>query len=182
LEPHDIEHYLTELGTELSSRGIKRPVRMMLIGGAYMLLFANAPRTTNDIDIFWLEEEAFQQTLNLLRESVQAITKRHGLEPSWFNYLTQLLMQDEIIIPNGKLWKRFGPLYIYIPPKKYIFALKILAGRTKDIDDCAILLSQIKMKTRQQAEKLLEEYVLSEAREKHAEQIEHSLHELFEEQ
>ena len=24
-----------------------------------MLLLANAPRTTNDIDVFWLEEEAF---------------------------------------------------------------------------------------------------------------------------
>ena len=35
MEPHDIEHYLTELGTELSTRGIKKPVRMMLIGGAY---------------------------------------------------------------------------------------------------------------------------------------------------
>jgi hypothetical protein len=179
LEPHDIERYLAELGTELSSRGIKKPVRMMLIGGAYMLLLANAPRTTHDIDIFWLEEGALQQILNPLRDSVQAITNRHELAPDWFNYLTQLLMQDEVIVPNGKLWKRFGPLYIYVPPKKYILALKILAGRTKDLDDCAILLSQIKIKTRQQAEKLLEEYVLPEAREKNAEQIEHSLNELF---
>jgi hypothetical protein len=38
------------------------------------------------------------------------------------------------------------------------------------------------MKTRQQAEKLLEEYILPEAREKNAEQIEYSLNELFEEQ
>ena len=96
MESHDIEHYLAELGTELSNRGIKKPVRMMLIGGAYMLLLANAPRTTNDIDIFWLEEDALQEALNPLRESVQAITKRNGLEPHWFNYLTQLLMQDEI--------------------------------------------------------------------------------------
>ena len=181
MESHDIEHYLAELGRELGRRGIQKPLRMMLIGGAYMLLLAHAPRTTNDIDIFWLEEDALQQTLNPLRESVQAITKRYGLEPAWFNYLTQLLMQDEIIVPDGKLWKRFGPLYIYVPPKKYILALKIVAGRTKDLDDCAILLSQIKIKSRQQAEKLLEEYILPEAREKNAEQIEYSLNELFEE-
>ena len=182
MEPHDIEHYLAELGTELSTRGIKKPVRMMLIGGAYMLLVANAPRTTNDIDIFWLEEDALQHALNPLRESVQAITKRHGLGPDWFNYLTQLLMQDEIIVPDGELWKCFGPLYIYVPPQKYILALKILAGRTKDLDDCAILLPQTTIKTRQQAQRLLEQYILPEAREEHATQIEYSLNELFKQQ
>jgi hypothetical protein len=182
MESHDIERYLAELGTELGSRGVNKPVRMMLIGGAYMLLLANAPRTTNDIDIFWLEEDALQQTLNPLRESVQAVTRKYGLEPNWFNYLTQLLMQDEIIVPDGELWKRFGPLYIYVPPKKYILALKIVAARDKDLEDCAILLSQTKIKTRQQAQQLLEQYILPEAREEHAAQIEYSLDELFGEQ
>lgn len=39
----EIEKYLTELGAELKQRGIKKPVRLMLIGGAYMLLLAHAP-------------------------------------------------------------------------------------------------------------------------------------------
>ncbi len=82
-------------------------------------------------------------------------------------------------MPNGKLWKRFGPLHIYVPPKKYILALKIMAGRDKDLEDCAILLLQTKMKTRQQAQQLLEQYILPEAREKNAAQIEYSLNELF---
>lgn len=47
MQPQEIEQYLAELGAELESRGISEPVRMMLIGGAYMLLLANAPRTTN---------------------------------------------------------------------------------------------------------------------------------------
>ena len=177
----EIEKYLAELGTELKNRGIKKPVRLMLIGGAYMLLLANAPRSTNDIDVFWLEEDAFQQTLNPLRESVQAITKRHALNPDWFNYVAQLLMYDEIIVPNGKLWKRFGPLHIHIPTREYILALKITAGRDKDLEDCAILLSQTTIKTRQQARQLLNQYILPEGQEKNAEQIENSLDQLFEE-
>jgi Nucleotidyltransferase of unknown function (DUF6036) len=177
----EIEKYLAELGTELKNRGIKKPVRLMLIGGAYMLLLANAPRSTNDIDVFWLEEDAFQQTLNPLRESVQAITKRHTLNPDWFNYVAQLLMYDEIIVPNGKLWKRFGPLHIHIPTREYILALKITAGRDKDLEDCAILLSQTTIKTRQQARQLLNQYILPEGQEKNAEQIENSLDQLFEE-
>lgn len=73
------------------------------------------PRSTNDIDVFWLEEDAFQRTLNPLRESVQAITARYALNPDWFNYVAQMLIYDEILIPDGKLWKRFGPLHIYVP-------------------------------------------------------------------
>lgn len=48
----EIEKYLIELGRELKKRGVKKPIHLMLIGGAYMLLLANAPRTTNDIDVF----------------------------------------------------------------------------------------------------------------------------------
>ncbi|MDQ2716595.1 MAG: hypothetical protein M3Z08_16945, partial [Chloroflexota bacterium] len=54
------------------------------------------------------------------------------LNPDWFNYVAQMLMYDEVIIPNGKLWKRFGPLHIHAPTREYILALKIIAGRDKD--------------------------------------------------
>ncbi len=178
----EIEKYLAEIGAELKRRSVKRPIRMMLIGGAYMLLLENSPRATNDIDIFWLEEEAFRQTRIILSESVLAITRKHTLHPNWFNYLTQILMQNDIIIPGCKLWKRFGPLHIYIPPKKYILALKIMAGRDKDLEDCGILLPQTKIKTRKQAKQLLDHYILPEAQEKNAEQIEYSLSELFKNQ
>ena len=43
MEAEDIERYLAELGAELKNRGLRKPVRVLLIGGAYMLLLANAP-------------------------------------------------------------------------------------------------------------------------------------------
>jgi hypothetical protein len=179
MEAQEIEKYLSELGAELKSQGLKKSVRFMLIGGAYMLLLANAPRATNDIDVFWLDEDTFQRTLGSVRESVQVITKKYALNPNWFNYITQTLMYDEIVVPEGKLWKRFGPLHIYVPTKEYILALKITAGRDKDLEDCAILLPQTKIKTRQQAQHLLDRYILPEGQENHAEQIEKSLDWLF---
>ena len=179
MEAHDIEHYLAELGAELKRRGVKKPIDMMLIGGAFMLLLANAPRTTDDVDMFWLDMETFQRALTPLRESVQAITQKYALDTGWFNYTAQMLMYDEIFIPNGKLWKRFGPLHIYTPPKEYILALKITAGRDKDLADCAILLAQTKIRTRQQAQQLLDRYITPEGQEKNAETIANSLDELF---
>ncbi len=133
-----------------------------------MLVLERATRTTEDIDIFWLEGDAFQQLRSILSECIVTITRRYTLRPDWLNYLSQILLQNDIIIPNGKLWKQHGPLHIYIPPKEYMLALKIMAGRDKDIDDCAILLPQTKIKTRQQAQQLLDRYILPEAQEKNA--------------
>jgi len=168
VDSQEIEKYLAELGAELKRRGVKKPIRIMLIGGAYMLVLERATRTTEDIDIFWLEGDAFQQLRSILSECIVTITRRYTLRPDWLNYLSQILLQNDIIIPNGKLWKQHGPLHIYIPPKEYMLALKIMAGRDKDIDDCAILLPQTKIKTRQQAQQLLDRYILPEAQEKNA--------------
>ncbi len=103
MEAEDIERYLAELGTELKNRGLKKPVRVLLIGGAYMLLLANAARSTKDIDIFWLDEDGLQRAYAPLRESVQVIKQKHDLDADWLNYLAQMLMYDEVIVPDGKL-------------------------------------------------------------------------------
>jgi hypothetical protein len=37
MQGQEIEHYLAELGAALQEQGINKPVRMLLIGGAYMI-------------------------------------------------------------------------------------------------------------------------------------------------
>lgn len=179
MEAEDIERYLADLGAELKNRGLKKPVRVLLIGGAYMLLLAKATRSTKDIDIFWLDEDGFQRAYTPLRESVQAVKRKHDLDADWLNYLAQMLMYDEVIVPDGKLWKRFGPLHVYAPASEYILALKITAGRQKDLEDCAILLLKTKIRTRQQAQQLLDQYILPGGQQKNAESIENALNQLF---
>jgi hypothetical protein len=180
MQAHEIEHYLAELGAALESQGITKPIRMLLIGGAYMMLLASAPRTTDDIDICWLEEgEDFQRARQALRDGVQAIASQYALPPNWFNYLTQLLIYDKIIMPRGTLWKRYGPLQVYAPPKEFILALKILAGRDQDLADCRLLLPQTRVRTRRQAQRVLDRYILPEAQQEEAEIIGSSLDALF---
>lgn len=179
MEAQDIERYLDELGAALKNRGIKKPIRTMIIGGAYMLLLENAPRPTEDIDIFWLEEDAFESMRETVSACMLEVARAHTLSPNWFNFLTQVIMMNDIFIPDGTLWKRFGPLHIYIPPREYILALKITAGRPKDLDDCAILLPKTSIQTVEQAQKLLNRYILPEAQEEHTEQIQNSLNILF---
>jgi hypothetical protein len=179
MEARDIKRYLADLGAALKNRGVKKPLRMMLIGGAYMLLLENATRSTEDIDIFWLEEDAFERMREVLSACMLEVARKHMLPPNWFNFLTQVILMHDIYIPDGTLWKRFGPLHIYIPPREYILALKMTAGRPKDLDDCAILLPQTAIQTIEQAKELLNKYILPEAQEEHVEQIEKSLDILF---
>ena len=176
MKAEDIEKYLSHLGQEVTKQGTKKPIHVLMIGGAYMLLLIDAPRSTDDVDIFWLaEEELPEQAVDALRDGVQAVAQKNQLESDLFNYMTHLLMYDSVIIPKGKLWKRYGPLHIHVPPKEYILALKILAGREKDITDCKILLPQIKIKTRQQAQQLLDRYIRSATQQASIEEIENSL-------
>jgi Nucleotidyltransferase of unknown function (DUF6036) len=180
MKAEDIEKYLSQLGQELLKRGMQEPIHLLLIGGAYMLLLTNTARTTDDIDIFWLEEEeGLQRALRPLQDSVIAVAQANQIDPTWLNYMTQLLMYDLIIIPEGNLWKTYGPLYIYTPPKEYILALKLFAGREKDIEDCKILLQQETITTREQAQMLLDRYILPDARQNNAEMIARSLDILF---
>src|SRR5258707_9919014 len=115
-----------------------------------------------------------------LRESVQVIKQKHDLDADWLNYLAQMLMYDEVIVPDGKLWKRFGPLHVYAPAGEYIRALKIAAGRDKDRADCAILLSKTRIRTRRQAQQVVYRYLVPGGLQKNAESIEHALRWLFE--
>ena len=180
MKADDIEEYLSQLGQELMKRGIQEPIHLLLIGGAYMLLLTNTARNTDDIDIFWLEdEEGLQRALRPLQEGVMAIAEANQIDPNWLNYMTQLLMYDLVIIPEGILWKTYGPLHMYAPPKEYILALKIFAGRDKDIEDGRILLQQAKIATRQQAQMMLDRYILPNAQQNNIETIERSLDILF---
>jgi hypothetical protein len=90
-----------------------------------------------------------------------------------------MLIYDKIIMPRGTLWRRYGPLHVYAPPKQYILALKILAGRDQDLADCRILLPQTHIRTRKQAQRVLDRYLLPEAQQEEAETIQHALDVLF---
>src|SRR6266536_166009 len=143
-------------------------------------LLAEFSMKADDIDICWLEEEeGLQRALRPLQESVIAVAEANQIDPNWLNYMTQLLMYDLVIVPEGNLWKTFGPVHIYAPPQEYILALKIFAGRDKDIEDCKILLKQGEISSRQQAQLLLDRYILPDARQNNAETIARSLDILY---
>ena len=55
--------------------------------------------------------------------------------------------------------RTFATLEVYIPPSEYILALKLFAGRPKDRDDSIILCQQLQIRTRAQAQRLVDRYI-----------------------
>ncbi len=56
---------------------------------------------------------------------------------------------------------------------------QVVDTRQKDLDDCAILLPKTKIRTRKQAQQLLDLHILPSGQQKNVESIENALNRLF---
>jgi hypothetical protein len=110
------------------------------------------------------------------------VATNNDLEIDWLNYMTHLLMYGQVTLPKGRLWKKFGPLHIHVPAKEYVLALKVIAGRDKDLEDMRVLLKQTKIRTREQVQVLLDRYIPPLTQKVNADGIARSFKHLFEEQ
>lgn len=161
MQAQEIEEYLAQLGQELGDRGVQQPVRMLLIGGAFMLLQVQNRLTTDDVDVVLkdIEDTSISLLYQQLNSAIQAIARRHGLKGNWLNDMMGDALRDNGDIPPGTLWRTYGVIELYLPPKEYILALKLMAGRTKDRADIRALCQLLNIHDRQQAQSLVDLYV-----------------------
>ncbi len=55
MQAREIEMYLADLGQQLQQMGVPQPVRLLLIGGAFMLTQLHSRRATNDVDVLLVD-------------------------------------------------------------------------------------------------------------------------------
>ena len=164
MKAKDIEHNLELLGQELAIRGILDPIRVLLVGGAYMLTQLKVRRTTDDVDVYPLDEQWQPKTggiplPQILQEVADEIEVRYHLPEHWFNSKIAGFLSGAAEMPDIVLWRSFGPLEVYLPPNEYILALKLLANRVKDLQDIRTLFRKLRIRTRQQAQQLIDFYI-----------------------
>ena len=161
MEATQIEAHLSELGNELERQGIERPIRLLVIGGAFMLLEVRNRKSTRDIDILFIDVEnpSAASFYPAFRAAVRAVAARKRLRESWLNDLVAEVLSDISLVPEGMLWRQFGKLEVYLPPKDYILALKLLAGRRKDTGDILALCRELQIQTQEQAQALVDQYI-----------------------
>src|SRR5947207_11105259 len=88
MNSNEIDIYLRMLDKELEKCPIRKPVRIVVVGGVYMLFFLRNRAATKDVDIIPLD---FPDTTNpnretkIFRAAVNAIAKTYRLRRDWMN-------------------------------------------------------------------------------------------------
>lgn len=181
MEDQDIELYFQDLGDELEAQGFAEPVRIMVVGGVFMLLTLKNRKSTEDIDVVLMDME---DTTNPSPQSkafqgaVRAVARRHGLKRKWMNDDVAYFIRDMAPEPEASLWRIYKKLHVYLPAKAYIFALKIMVFRQKDLNDVEALLKELEITTREQAQAIVDHFV-PDQRWQTEYQLEDTLDELF---
>lgn len=130
LANEEIRQYLTELGDELGSQGVRG--EMFVVGGDAMALAYNTRRSTRDIDGVFEPKET-------IYEAAARVGARHDdLEETWLNDgVKGFLLGDD---PAATVAFDHRGLRVRVASPRYLFAMKIAAARVeRDADDIAAL-------------------------------------------
>ncbi len=142
------------------------PVRVLVVGGACLLLAGVTERPTKDIDViitdlFGTGEASLvynlTKTTRKVRTIISRIGRKHGLRGNDAMFLNDdcapfLLELGDI--PPMREHRVYQKLHLYIPEDlNYILACKLIAGRpAKDYADIATLRRLLNVNSRAQAE------------------------------
>jgi hypothetical protein len=181
LDSQDIERYLQDLGDELETRGFQEPVRIMIVGGVYMLLMVKNRKSTEDVDVVLMDmEDTTNKTpqTRAFQGAVRAVASKHHLKRTWMNDDVAYFIREMAPEPDAKLWQKYKQLHVYLPAKEYILALKLMVFRLKDVNDVEALRKELGVTTREQAQAIVDRFV-PDRRWQEEYQLEDTLDELF---
>jgi hypothetical protein len=168
----EIIECLKRLGEELEKNfGFEEPVRILMIGGAYMITQIGNRAKTEDVDVLAYIDRHTDIYMKL-RVAVSYVAVDMHVGVQWLSDGIGDLMQVAGEVPGGQLWLKHGMLEVYVPEPDYVLALKLLAGgRKKDIGDIQALFQMYGITNRKQARELLRKYFSKRALEVYAYQI-----------
>ncbi len=181
MQSQEIEGYFQELGDELEQRGFKDPVRIMVVGGVFMLLMVKNRKATEDVDVVLLDFPASTHPTpetDAFKAAVNAVASKHRLKRKWMNDDVAYFIMDMAPDPRPELWREFKRLHVYLPAKEYILALKLMVFRQKDVNDVESLLEELQVTTREKAQAIVDRFVPDKRWQEHY-LLDQTLDELF---
>lgn len=180
-----ISTYLEDLALELQKLNVTVQFHILVMGGAYMLL-QQQRRSTEDIDFALLASQHEVQPNQVFRtmvqrgeiasrvssipgasefkEAVATVAERYQLPPDWMNDEAAVYLYDDAPGADVYLWRTFREiLFVYLPTMEYVFATKIAAYRRKDFKDIQILMSELDIHSREDAQRVIDAFLLPDA-------------------
>jgi hypothetical protein len=147
LSRQDILDLLTEVGSFLHARGWTATV--YVAGGAAMALLLDSRAATRDVDA------VFRSDRGQLLAAVRHVADQHGLPVGWLNdRLAGVLPSSEdtsateIVLPG---------LTVLLSSPRHLLAMKMLAGRDRDVDDLVVLFGVLGVRTAREAVAITEQ-------------------------
>ncbi len=148
MDKNDIERYLQMIGEELAAKGQKG--KILLVGGAVMILIVGNRNSTRDID------GSFEEGAQAIREAVSHIATRERLPADWLNDGAKEFLYSK---PPVTLWRDYPGLEIYLPSLDYLLAMKIVAGRRQDMRDARSLIQHLRLSQSKEVIDILQKYM-----------------------
>ena len=133
--------YLAETGEILRSQGLEATV--YVVGGAAISLVHDARRTTRDVDA-WIRNEQDA----VLRASAE-VAARHGLPDDWLNTKASAFLSRELDSNAQEI--NLPGLTVLLASAEHLIAMKLRAGRDRDVDDLIFLFEVAGVETPEQA-------------------------------
>ena len=147
LAREDIHRLLTEVGAYLHVRGWTATV--YVAGGAAMSLLFDGRTTTRDIDA------VFRSDRGQLDAAVRDVADRHGLPVDWLNDRVTRLAPSTADVDAPALV--VPGLRVLVSSERHLLAMKMLAGRERDVPDLVLLFGRLGITTPAQAVAITEE-------------------------
>ena len=183
-----IIQYLEELAKALADLSVTNPFHILITGGAYMLLHQKR-RSTLDIDFAIIEnprrtrlKKVFRTTVQRIeisnrkstvpfaaefKQAVMIVAQRHmDLLDDWLNDEAAVYFYDDAPYADVTFWRSFEDIvYVYLPTMEYMLATKIAAYRPKDAEDIQLLIRDLNIRQRAQAQAIVDKFLLPDAQE-----------------
>src|SRR5260370_17921636 len=134
MQKQDIEQNVCLLGSQLEELGMQTTIRLLMIGGGFMLTQIGNRTTTNDIDVLVdISDPQHSDDYRIFRNAVHFVAHDARLSDSWLSDNIGDFLRMAGAVPKGQGWRRFGRyLEVYIPPQHFILAPKLVSGKLKD--------------------------------------------------
>lgn len=181
--------YLEEVASVLLDLRVPVPFHLLIAGGAYMLLLQKR-QSTEDIDFAVIESPRSRHTQNSVfrvqvkkaeisgnsstvpyatefKQAVETVAHKYkNLPEDWLNDEAAVYYYDDAPHAEVTFWRSFGNiLHVYLPTMEYMLATKIAAYRPKDRNDIRVLIGELNIRTRDQAQAIADAFLLPDAQE-----------------
>ncbi len=131
----DFNILLTELGKELQYHStLSKRFSFCIVGGGALTLAWGMRRMTTDLDVVF--NKSHEEDARLVHDCAIRVAKRLGVSTSWCNDIVALSSSfTPAILVYCVPYKSFGCLDVYTIGLDFLFCMKFVSGRQKDIAD-----------------------------------------------